>query len=196
MNRRNSARDIFSRLLREYGDRIYSFAIALSGNEIEAADLTAEAFARAWKSFGRYDSSRPFESWMFKIVQNIHIDRKRRLKNRSTVSLDDSEEGFRNGEALSERTSDRSQRPEDELANLEADQMVRAALERIPEHFREPLMMCDLFLMSYEAISEISGLPIGTVRSRIFRGRRMLKGIVEPYFTQGGALWTATRRRS
>ncbi|MFH2205167.1 MAG: sigma-70 family RNA polymerase sigma factor [Elusimicrobiota bacterium] len=186
-------REMFRRLLEEKGDRIYSFAVTLAGGEQEAADITAEAFARALKSFARYDPARPFESWLYKIVQNVYFDVKRRQKTRPTVSLDEADDGGDDRRTLGERKSDRARLPEQELAAQEERSMVRAALGRTPAVYREPLALCDLMGMSYEDISRFLRLPIGTVRSRIFRGRQILKKIIEPYYVAGGILWTAAK---
>ena len=184
---------MFRRLLDERGDRVYSFAMALTGSEQAAEEVTAEAFARALKNFARYDPSRPFESWLYKIVQNIHFDVSRRRKTRPTVSLDAADDDDGRDRSLGEKRGDRIALPDRELVGREEAGMVRMALTRVPEKFREPLTLCDVMGMSYEDISSLLRLPIGTVRSRIFRGRQIFRKIIEPYHALGGALWNAAK---
>ena len=68
------ASEAFSALIRECGEKAYNFAYRLSGNEADARDLAAEAFARAYEHFGRYDPDRPFETWLFRILHNVYLD--------------------------------------------------------------------------------------------------------------------------
>jgi len=167
--------------------------MALTGNENEASDLTAEAFAKALRNFGSYDPSRPFESWAYKITQNIHFDRKRRLKTKPTVSLDEKNDAQDNDATLGDRLADRSKRPDEELSQAEMRDMVQRALDQIPETFREPLALCDLMDISYEQIADMLKLPVGTVRSRIFRARQIFKKAMDPYIRDGGRIWTANK---
>jgi len=180
-------RVLFRRLLAENGDKIYSFALGLSGNPTEAEDLVSEAFAKALKNFDRYDPSKGFHSWLFKMVQNMHIDRKRRLETRRTVAI----EGLSAKDAKSSfADSLRSAEPEVDhgLSAAESAEAVRKGLLQVPEDFKSPLMMCDMFSMSYEEIASRLGIPVGTVRSRIFRGRKILRGILAPYVREGGSI--------
>ncbi|MFH1724320.1 MAG: sigma-70 family RNA polymerase sigma factor [Elusimicrobiota bacterium] len=179
---------LFRRLLRENGDKIYSFAFSLAGNEPDAADLVAEAFARALRGFGHYEAERDFHSWMFKIVQNIYIDRKRRLEHRKTVSIENMAGRDEDGGRLQDRWESPEPPPDQELLRDEASSNIRKALARLPDAFREPLMLCDMFSMSYGRISETLKVPVGTVRSRIFRGRQLLRDVMRPYVEEGGAL--------
>lgn len=186
-------RDQLRALIKEHGDKIYSFAMTLTGNEIEASDLTAEAFAKTLKSFNRYDPARPFESWVFKIAQNIYFDRKRRLKTKPTISLNDRREPSSDGWTMGDALNDGKSPLDSQLEKNETQEMVRRTLETIPPPFKEPLMLCDLLDMSYERIADTLKLPIGTVRSRIFRGRQIFKKTIEPYLKKGEKPWTATK---
>lgn len=178
-------RQLFRRLLRENGDKIYSFALGLVGNKDEAADMVSEAFARALRNFDRFEAGRNFHSWLFKIVQNIYIDKKRRLEQRKTVSIEEVVKTDERGRKLDDLWESSDPAPDEDMLRSERVSSVQGALGKIPSTFRDPLMLCDMFSMSYDQISQSLKLPVGTVRSRIFRGRQMLRDLMRSY-VEGG----------
>ncbi|NQV06955.1 sigma-70 family RNA polymerase sigma factor [bacterium] len=147
-----------------YGRQIYNFAYRLTGNPDDAADLTQEVLLKVRRGLGSYTPG-TFEGWLWRITRNAFIDETRRRKRRATVPLP---EGDRDDTGAAPP-------PEDVLATVRLGEEVQAALLDLPYEFREAVVMCDVVGLSYEEIAESVGAPIGTVRSRIHRGRKMLR---------------------
>jgi RNA polymerase sigma-70 factor (ECF subfamily) len=164
----------FQELFRRHGDRLYNFAFRLSGNDQDAADLVQEAFTRAFKNLDRYDRARPFETWMFRILYNIHLDEVRRYEKKHVVSLDapvTAEETGQWADLLAGGDPD----PMEESLRRENDVRVQKALNTLSADYRAAVMMCDVEEMSYEEIARVMDCPVGTVRSRIHQGRTLLR---------------------
>jgi RNA polymerase sigma-70 factor (ECF subfamily) len=174
----------FADLLRQAGDKAYNFAYRLAGNEQDARDLVQEAFARALEHAGSYDPSRPFDSWLLRILHNIFLDGTRRLAHRRTVSLD--------APAPVEDASWEDILPakdisaQDELIRRESIDMVQLALEKLPAHYKAAVVLCDVEGMSYDDIARIMDVPVGTIRSRIHQGRLLARKAYEELERSGG----------
>jgi RNA polymerase sigma factor (sigma-70 family) len=165
----------FSELLRTYGDMAYRMALHLTGGrEDEARDLVQEAFVRIWR-YWSIQKPDHFKSWMYRILHNLYMDDRRRARRRPTVSLDeplsDSEEAGTWDDHLAENSPDPF--GQSEIHELQAH--VAAALRRLPPEFRIPIALCDMDGLSYDEIARIVSCPVGTVRSRIHRGRMQLR---------------------
>lgn len=173
----------FEKLLEKGGDRAFHFAFRLAGNEQDARDLVQEAFLRAYERLDDYDPNKPFDAWIGTILRNIFIDGVRRLSHRQTVSMD--AEPREGAEPLSDRLSEGGRAALDRLAAEEADRMVQAALQKVDPEMRTALVLCDMEAMSYEDVAKVMGCPIGTVRSRLFRGRARLRRMLERYVATG-----------
>ena len=150
---------------RVYGRKIYNFAYRLTGNSDDAADLTQEVLLRVKKGLAGY---RPgsFEGWLWRITRNAFLDDVRRRKRRPTVPLPDE---------VDRVAGHSSPAPDQVLANVRLGEDIQAVLLELPYDFREAVVLCDIVGLSYEEISAVVTAPIGTVRSRIHRGRKMLK---------------------
>lgn len=163
----------FSEVLRLYGDVAYRMACHLTrGNETVARDLVQEAFIKIWKN---WDWQRPesFKGWMYRILHNLYMDHLRRRTREASDSYDapaHSEEG-----SLIDLLPDRKPLPLELLEKEELKKALSGALEDLPEDFRLPIVLCDMEGFSYEEIAQILSCPVGTVRSRIHRGRRELR---------------------
>ena len=179
------SREAFLETIRLHGDKAYNFAYRLTGNDDDAQDLVQEAFMRAYRSRERYDPSRPFESWLFKIMQNIFLDAVRRKEHEARVSLDSPAPGAASGwdELLPGADAD----PADEAASRERDALLQRALDALPIHYRSAVALCDVEEMSYEEIARVMGCPVGTVRSRVHQGRLLLRRAFESLQRGGGA---------
>ena len=184
----------FERLLRLNYSRAYSAAYRMMGNSSDAEDLTQEAFVRVWSAFDRYDRSRPFEGWLFRILSNLAIDRWRRMAGASVCSLDAEGPGSRmqaprqgHGGASGSRdgrgasllaclADDRpSAMPEQSYLRAETGRRVRRALSALPGDYRKAVVLADVQGYSYEEIAQHVGCPVGTIRSRLHRGRQLLR---------------------
>lgn len=185
-----SSADEFEELMRRSYNRAYSAAYRMMGNASDAEDLTQEAFVRVWTAFERYDRSRPFEGWLFRILTNLAIDRWRRLSSGTTCSLDAEATGSamntsrgrlgsnsgRQSSLLSCLADERpSVLPEQAYFRAEAGQRVRRALSALPEDYRRVILLADVQGYSYEEIAQCVACPVGTVRSRLHRGRQLLR---------------------
>jgi RNA polymerase sigma-70 factor (ECF subfamily) len=154
---------------RDYGRFLYNVAYRLAGNDDDAQDLVQEALLRVRRGLERYEPG-SLEGWLARIVTNVFLDEMRRRKRRPTDALPDDP-----GRVLPPAPA------ADEVQTGLSDE-IQDALGELPEEFRVPVVLCDVSDLSYEQIAEATGVPIGTVRSRIHRGRRMLRAAL----TAGG----------
>lgn len=167
--------EAFVELIRRHGDKAYNFAFRLTGNEADARDLVQDALLKAYRSRDRYDESRPFDSWLLKIMQNVYLDAMRREK--PTVPLDaPHEEGARDADEL---LPARDESPAESALRAERDRALQRALDSLPAHYRAAVALCDIEGLSYEEISRVMTCPVGTVRSRVHQGRVLLKKAFE-----------------
>jgi RNA polymerase sigma-70 factor (ECF subfamily) len=149
---------------RRYGRTIYNFAYRLTGDRDDALDLSQEVLLRVRKGLRSY---RPgsFEGWLWRITRNAFIDETRRRKRRPTVPLPD-EDRSKVGVAPG---------ADDDFASLNLGEDVQEALLSLPYDFREAVVLCDVVGLTYDEIAEAAGVPVGTVRSRIHRGRALMR---------------------
>lgn len=165
----------FEKLVARTQRQAYNMAYRMTGNRDDAEDLTQEAYLRAYRSFDKYDRSLPFENWFFRILSNLFVDGLRRKPKQTPISLNqplndaDGESNY-----LLEIPDDESN-PEVQLMENVMDERLQRALATLPQEFRTAVLLCDVEGLSYEEIANVMGTSIGTVRSRIHRGRRMLR---------------------
>lgn len=179
---RNEDRKEFDALVERYHKQAYNIAYRMAGNHADAEDLTQEAFIRAFRFFGQYRRELPFDSWLYKIMSNVFIDRLRRKPKVRIRSLDQpvvTDEG----EAQFD-VADTGVGPEEAVLSREMDVHIQAALDTLPEVFRLTVIYADIEGLSYEEIAEATNTNIGTVRSRLHRGRRLLRNKLKSYASQ------------
>lgn len=171
----------FERLFLRSHKRAYNMAYRMLGNAGEAEDVTQDAFVRAWHSFHQYDRSRPFEGWLYRIVANLVIDKRRRQRRVPIYSLDApvSEGTDAEGAPLTHELADHSAEPESILMTDALDEPLQRALEALPQDYRVAVLLADVEEKSYQEIADTMDCAIGTVRSRIHRGRLMLRRSLE-----------------
>ena len=152
-------------IVRSHADRVYRLAYRLAGNKADAEDLTQETFVRVFRSLGDYTPG-SFEGWLQRITTNLFLDMVRR---RARIRFD----------ALPEDAGDRlpaaAPGPEQSYADRRLDPDIREALAALPPDFRAAVVLADLEQLSYEEIAATLGVKVGTVRSRIHRGRLLLR---------------------
>ncbi len=168
----------FERLIAAYQGKIFGFARAFTSEPNEAADLAQEALIKIYRSLGgfRYQSS--LLTWMFRIVKNVFLDyykSRRQRERRRELPFDATTEHELHGTA----TGAGDGGPEAKLLADEERRALWAALERIPEIYRTVVVLADMQGLSYEEISIIVGAPVGTVKSRLNRGRDALRETLE-----------------
>jgi RNA polymerase sigma factor (sigma-70 family) len=152
-------------VVRNHGDRVYRLAFRLSGNRADAEDLTQETFVRVFRSLSDFTPG-TFEGWLHRITTNLFLDMVRR---RGRIRFD----------ALPDDAADRlpsgSAGPEQTYAENHLDPEIQSALDSLPADFRAAVVLCDLEELSYEEIAATLNVKVGTVRSRIHRGRVLLR---------------------
>jgi RNA polymerase sigma-70 factor (ECF subfamily) len=164
----------WAEIVNRHSDRVYRLAYRLTGNQHDAEDLTQEVFVRVFRSLHTYQPG-TFEGWLHRITTNLFLDQTRRKQRIRFESLGDDVARIaspaRSGDAVTDGMFD-------------AD--VESALASLPPDFRVAVVLCDIEGLSYEEISEILGVKMGTVRSRISRGRSMLRSSLAHRAPRGG----------
>jgi RNA polymerase sigma-70 factor (ECF subfamily) len=152
-------------IVRLHADRVYRLAYRLSGNRADAEDLTQETFVRVFRSLADYTPG-TFEGWLHRITTNLFLDMvRRRQKIRFDALADDASERLASDEPGPERAYEQN--------NLDPE--IQRALDTLPADFRAAVVLCDLEGLTYEEIALTLGIKVGTVRSRIHRGRVLLR---------------------
>lgn len=174
----------FAGLIAQAGDKAYNFAYRLSGNEPDARDLVQEAFARAFEHAEAYDKSRPFDSWLLRILHNVFLDAMRRHSHSRTISLD--APAPVEDESWADLLPGEEPSASDELVLAESLDLLQKAMDRLPATYRSAIALCDIEGLPYEQIAEVMAVPVGTVRSRIHQGRVLLRKAYEQLEKKGG----------
>jgi RNA polymerase sigma-70 factor (ECF subfamily) len=164
----------FEKLVTEYERLVYSVAYRLLGNEHDAQDAAQETFVKAYLSLDSFRGESKFSVWLYRTANNVCIDMLRK-KTVPTVSLSVSDE---DGEDAELSLPDERFSPETELEKKELRWAVNRAMAKLPEKYAQVLTLRHVAGQSYEEISETLNLDIGTVKSRIFRGRKKLCAIL------------------
>ena len=152
-------------VVRQHADRVYRLAYRLSGNRADAEDLTQETFVRVFRSLSDFTPG-TFEGWLHRITTNLFLDMvRRRARIRFDALPDDA----------AERLPSTAAGPEQRYAQTHLDPEIQDALDALPADFRAAVVLCDLEELSYEEIAATLGVKVGTVRSRIHRGRVLLR---------------------
>jgi RNA polymerase sigma-70 factor, ECF subfamily len=159
----------WEQLVRDHGARVYRLAYRLTGNRPDAEDLTQDVFVRVFRSLHRFQPG-TFEGWLHRITTNLFLDSARR---RQKIRFD----GLADGSA--ERLPSAWPGPSEQLADADLDHDVAAALAALTPEFRAAVVLCDIEGLSYEEISAVLDVKIGTVRSRIHRGRAQLRAALD-----------------
>jgi RNA polymerase sigma-70 factor, ECF subfamily len=181
----------FADLAMEHMDSLYAGALRMTRHPADAEDLVQETYLKAYRGFGGFEEGTNLKAWLFRILTNTFINRYRQQKRRPDESdIDDVEDFYlyRRLGGIDEARISKS--AEDVLFELFTDDEVKAALEALPETFRMAVLLADVEGFSYKEIAEILDIPIGTVMSRLHRGRKALqkrlyqfavdRGLVEP----------------
>ncbi|MCH9648996.1 MAG: sigma-70 family RNA polymerase sigma factor [Deltaproteobacteria bacterium] len=151
-----------------YGDMVFNLAYRMSGDRELAADFTQETFLRVHRSLGRFHGRSTLKTWIYRVALN-HC--RSRLSRRRWKPVPLAEESERGGPQLVDERRD----PEQRALSTDRQRIVEEGLQLLPPVFREAVVLCDLQGLSYEEIASVLGVRIGTVRSRIARGREKLR---------------------
>ncbi|MCD9199002.1 RNA polymerase sigma factor SigE [Aeromicrobium wangtongii] len=152
-------------IVAEHSARVYRLAYRLSGNRQDAEDLTQDVFIRVFRSLDSYEPGN-FPGWLHRITTNLFLDRVRR---KSRLRMD----GF--GDGAEDRLLSHEVLPESAVHDANFDPDIEKALASLSDEFRVAVVLCDIEGLSYEEIADVLGIKLGTVRSRIHRGRTQLR---------------------
>lgn len=184
-----TARREFEEIALPQLDAIYGAALRLTRNPAEAEDLVQDTFVRAYRFWHTFKTGTSIKAWLFTILRNTFINRYHR-KNRRRSARHDLE-----GQLTSLGTEAAVARPEPTIPGQEmaigrrlTRERINAALESIPEDYRTAVMLADLEGLAYKEIAEVMDCPIGTVMSRIYRGRRLLQKLLEDHASELGLI--------
>ncbi|MHA2788663.1 RNA polymerase sigma factor SigE [Corynebacterium sp. S7] len=158
----------WSELVAEHADSVYRLAFRLSGNQHDAEDLTQETFMRVFRSLKKYQPG-TFEGWLHRITTNLFLDM---VRHRSKIRMEALPEDY-------ERVPGTDMTPEQAYNVSNLDPALQRALDELSPDFRVAVVLCDVVGMTYEEIAETLGVKMGTVRSRIHRGRSQLRASLE-----------------
>ncbi len=165
---------LFEGLVRDTHKQAYSLAFRLTGNATEAEDLVQESFLRAYRFFHRYDDGLPFTSWLYRIMTNAHIDMVRRRGRIKTTSL----EGAGTDGSGTWDVPDVNGMADRAMMNNALEEPVQQALNSMTAEFRMAVLLADVEGLAYEEVADIMGTSVGTVRSRIHRGRKQIRSFL------------------
>jgi RNA polymerase sigma-70 factor, ECF subfamily len=177
-------RRAFEKLMGETESRAYSMALQLTRNKFDAEDLMQDTVVKAWRRFDSYLPGRPFLNWLLRIMQRTYLDTLRRNNPIRRAESLNSMISPSDGEVQEIQIEDHSPTAEAETQHKELQEGIRAALDRLPELYRTAIELCDFEQLSYSEIADKQRPTIGTIRSRIHRGRKMLRDIILRDFPQ------------
>lgn len=162
----------FEALMAQHASFVYNLALRTLNNTQEAEDIAQEAFVRVWRALPKFRADAKFSTWLYRIVINLCYNRLPKLKrDLNDMEPDDTLEQF----------SDDSQRVESSVLGSELKQEMHKAIDKLPEQYKLLITLRHLQGMSYAEIVTVTGLPLGTVKTGIFRARRELRTALEAY---------------
>ena len=165
--------------------QLYGAALRWTRNPSDAEDLVQETFAKAFSAWGKFEQGTNLKAWLFRIMTNTHINLyNKRAKDQAKTALDDLEDWQVGGGESITSISTRSAELE-ALDNLPS-KVIRDALDQIPEEFRMVVYYAVVEGLPYAEIADVMGTPVGTVMSRLHRGKKLLKNLLSDYATQEG----------
>jgi RNA polymerase sigma-70 factor (ECF subfamily) len=184
----------FNELMAETYKKVYNMAYRLSGNKVDAEDLTQEAFYRAYRSFSDYEGDRPFENWIFRIVTRLFLDllrsRRRRVK---TVSYDNPLQREGGDENLYFEVPEEGPNPEQAMLSGTFSEDLQKVMSSLTAEQRTLVTLADIEGVPYKDIAEMMDKPVGTIRSRLHRTHKLIRARLEQLKRDQGGGFSAVR---
>ena len=176
--------EAYAWLIAQYQPPVYNLVYRILNDSAEAADTTQEVFLKVFRGMDRFNGASSLKTWIYRIAVHEASNRRRwwfRHRSKETSMENSEEQSFEPSVALKDRLVDDSTSPFDDCARTELKGQVEAALAQVPEPYRTALVLRDMEELSYEEIAEITASTMGTVKSRITRGREQLRKKLERY---------------
>jgi RNA polymerase sigma-70 factor, ECF subfamily len=186
-NHNARTKDEFQKLALPHLDSIYSAALRLTKNERDAEDLAQDSFLRAYRFFDKFERGTNVKAWLFRILTNTFINRYRRKVKERTV-IEGSEQSVVHERFISRDATEFATNPEQYVIDRLFSDDILEAIDQLPLDFRLVVILADMQEFSYKEIAEILDCPVGTVMSRLFRGRKILQKMLKHYAVESGVL--------
>ena len=163
----------FNELVQRFEKRIFNFAYRMSGNYDDASDVAQEVFIRVFNSINTFRGEANFTTWLYRIVTNVYLDERKKQKSHLLTSLEEHIDLDEN--SVTRQFVDGKPTPDLVVEQMERDDLLKEAIQELPDYQRAMVLLYHTQGKSYEEISEIMDMPIGTVKSRLNRARLALK---------------------
>ena len=179
----------FERDAMEYARQLYGAAMRMTRNPSDAEDLVQETFLKAYRAYHTFEAGTNLKAWLYRILTNTYINKYRKDSRRpSEVDLGSVEDLYLYRRIGSEQSAEAARTTEDRVLDGLVESDIKAAVEDLSENFRLPVLLADLEGLSYKQIAEILDIPIGTVMSRLHRGRKAMQKALWGYAQQRGLI--------
>lgn len=174
-------------------DAVYRFALRLAGTQDGAEDLVQDTYFRAYRAWDQYTRGTRCKSWLFTICRNVFLRQRERIQRHDEILLETARD---DADSLSREApvfaASKDSDPEGDFFKAIVDEEVLAAIDELPEEYRMAVVLSDLEDLTYNEIAEIMEIPVGTVKSRLFRGRRQLQERLYDYAVEMGYIADAS----
>ncbi|MEM9041686.1 MAG: sigma-70 family RNA polymerase sigma factor [Actinomycetota bacterium] len=179
----------FAEQAMQYAPQLYSAAMRMTRNRADAEDLVQEAYLKGFRSFHTFTEGTNLRAWLFRILTNTYINKYRAKQRRfDETDLDDVEDLYLYKRMSTAGDPSLGRSAEDSLMTILPDDEVKQALEALPDNFRMPVLLADVEGFAYKEIAEILDIPIGTVMSRLHRGRKAMQKALHDYAVANGII--------
>jgi RNA polymerase sigma-70 factor (ECF subfamily) len=177
----------FERDAMPFARQLYGAAMRMTRNPADAEDLVQETMLKAYRAYDSFTEGTNLKAWLYRILTNTYINKYRKAQRRPIeTDLGELEDLYLYRRMGSEESAEMSRSAEDQLLEGLVESDIKEAVEALPEHFRMPVLLADLEGFSYKEIAEILDIPIGTVMSRLHRGRKQLQRTLWEFASQRG----------
>jgi len=171
----------------QYARQLYSAAMRMTRNPSDAEDLVQETFLKAYRAYHTFEEGTNLKAWLYRILTNTYINKYRKDTRRpSEVDLGSVEDLYLYRNIGSEESAEAARTTEDRVLDGLVESDIKKAVEDLPENFRLPVLLADLEGFSYKEIADILDIPIGTVMSRLHRGRKAMQKSLWEYAVNRG----------